>query len=603
VDVARLDDLQNYTELFAGRYQIIKYLGKDYLGTTYLAADTVLDGFNVELKIFNPNLYTLAVDKEKLYRELQISREINHANIVRIFEVNKTEELIFISREHVDGLSLAETISQGMVSIDAARRLMRDICAGIAAIHEHGVIHGNIYPSSIFTDKTGFTKVADFGVSLSPYSDAIEDKELLQIIKYKAPEISKNNPESKLSDLYSLGVVFYQLLSGKLPIAGETVAEINNNIINGNLIEIEDSTLPPNLLRMCSKLLSKEPVRRGVSIVEALKFFAGSMSPLSIKDESTSSIIPADDEANKSGDKYQHHATLANPNADVGESLRHGIIPKAEQERLMSAFKIRSDDEPEENDLSREADPLFKLGLLGASLVLIPIIATLILTPWESLAKVSASGQPGAEFYMLFILTTAGMSILISTPAAVACFVLGAITQGKISLKIWFNLSALSLIMYICLLIWAIWSNPTHSFTATLVNPPILYAALRETTEILVQANHLIPRFSPHPNDILYYSCITIYCLGAIGIMQASSLKKEKGVLVGAAALSLIIYFECTLPSLKFINLSGLTNTIVPVPIGDKKLAITGYDFVCGLINWGLICSMMAIFGIRGSRA
>ncbi len=600
--MTRLDDLQNYTELFAGRYKIIKYLGKDYLGTSYLAADTVLDGFNVELKIFNPNLYTLAVDKEKLYRELQVSREINHANIVRIFEVNKTEELIFISREHVDGPSLTETLAQGMVSIDAARRLMRDICAGIAAIHEHGVVHGNIYPSSIFTDKTGFTKVADFGVSFSPCSDAIEDQELLQIIKYKAPEISKNNPESKLSDLYSLGVVLYQLLTGRLPIEGETVADINNNIIDGNIVNIEDPSLPPSLTRICSKLLSKDPIRRGVSIVEALKFFAGSMTPLSLKEDSTSSMLPSKEESKKTEDSYQHHATLANPTADVGDSLRQGIVSKAEQARLMSAFKIHTGEESVEDASSSEPDPIFKLGLLGASLVLVPAIAALLLTPWEALAKASLMGQAGGEFYMMFLLTIIGMSVLISTPATVSYFVLSAVTQGRISLKIWLNLSALSAVMYTCLLIWALWSNPTHSIAATLVNPPILYGALRETTDILVQANHLIPRFSPHPNDILYYSCIAIYCLGAIGIMQASSLKKEKGVLVGAAALSLVIYLECALPSFKFINLSGLTNTVVPVPIGDQKLAITGYDFVCGLINWGLMCLMMAMFEIRSSR-
>ncbi len=598
--MTRLDDLKNYNELFAGRYKIIRFLNKDYLGTSYLAADTVLDDFNIELKIFNPNLYCLAVDKEKLYHELQISREISHANSVRIFEVNKTDELVFISREHVDGVSLKETLLSGSLDIEESRKIIRDICAGLAAIHEQGIIHGNLYPSSIFRDKTGFTKVADFGVSFSPYSDAIEDKDLLQIIKYKAPEISKNNPESKQSDLYSLGVVIYELLTGRLPIEGETIEEINSNILNGAISEISEPLIPPNFKRICLKLLNGEPNRRGMSIVETLKFFAGSSVPVTTSDENPT-ILPSQFTAKS--DVYQSHSTLANPGGEVTSELRQGIVTQSEQARLMSAFKIHTAEAEEQaNNQSSEPDPIYKLGILGFSLIIFPLIAAQLLTPWQSLAAVSLNGQLGLEFFFYYLLVIAGMSFLISTPAVASYFILCATTQGRASLKIWFNLTALVTAIYLCLITWGLLQNQSNTIISLIRNPSALFAVLRDATEFLVQITHLIPKYSSSKNDIIYYSFIAVYCLGAIGIIQASSLRKERGVFIGALGLSLVIYLECVLPSFKAINMANLTGAIVPIPIGAEKITITGYDLVCGLINWGVVSLLMIGFELKNKQ-
>jgi serine/threonine protein kinase len=588
-------------QLYADRYKILAPIYEDFMGRVFLAHDTLLDNFAVDLKIFDAHLYTSAVDHDKLYQELQFTKEINHPNIIRTFEVGKFQGEIYLTREHINGTSLENSLIQGRPPLDKSIRLLRDICAGLAAIHDKGVVHGNLYPSSIFTDANGFTKVADFGISLSPYSDAIEDQELLTILKFKAPEIANGRLETKLSDLYSLGVIIYKLLTDRYPFEGNSIEQTNDMHRNMEAPEILDDSIPPNFKRTCLKLLHKEAPRRAQSVVDVLKFFAGSMSPLARSSEfAQPTVLTGTSEAPApSAQGFQSYAAMIAPDISKEDSLSKGIVSKEAEQRMLQALQLRNAATGQvKTRTTGQVDPIIQMLLFGASIIAIPILTLAFLMPWSTLQSSSSSGSTSPLFIMAFMLSIVGASILVATPAVFASLVYSTLTASKISFGVWRNCAALCMGIFMCLVSWEIFQSPGSTLNILLLNPPQLYSCLRKSFEMLLHLAFLIPRLSLEDTNLIYYNSLGIYSLGVFGILQVKGAKRELGSIFCSSFLAVLILLEYFIPSVFHIELNSLTGSIVNVPLGDYKLALSKYDLLCGILNWSVVIVFLVLFGI-----
>ncbi|WP_031499788.1 serine/threonine-protein kinase [Bryobacter aggregatus] len=213
--------------LLNGRYRIIALLGRGGMGEVYRATDLTL-GQSVALK-FLPHL----VDNdprwlERFHSEVRIARQVSHPNVCRVYDIGESEGLPFLSMEYVDGEDLSTLLLRiGRLPTDKALEISRKICAGLAAAHDRGVIHRDLKPQNIMLDKRGEVLICDFG--LAAVADQLSGPESRQgTPAYMAPEQLKGTEVTQQSDIYSLGLVLYEIFTARKAYSGTTANELLN---------------------------------------------------------------------------------------------------------------------------------------------------------------------------------------------------------------------------------------------------------------------------------------------------------------------------------------------------------------------------------------
>ena len=208
--------------LIAGRYRIIALLGMGGMGEVYRADDLSL-GQQVALK-FLPEFATNSETLERFRNEVRIARRISHPNVCRVFDIGQTDDLIFFTMEYIDGEDLASLLRRiGRLPGDKAAEIARKICAGIAAAHDKGVLHRDLKPANIMLDGRGEVLITDFG--LAGVAHEISDVRS-GTPAYMAPEQLAGEEVTVKSDIYSLGLLLYEVFTGKVAFAGRTLDEI-----------------------------------------------------------------------------------------------------------------------------------------------------------------------------------------------------------------------------------------------------------------------------------------------------------------------------------------------------------------------------------------
>ena len=208
--------------LIAGRYRIISLLGKGGMGEVYRADDLSLDQ-QVALK-FLPEAATDEATLERFRNEVRIARRISHPNVCRVYDIGEAEHQIFLSMEYIDGEDLGSLLRRiGRISGDKAAEIARKICAGVAAAHAQGVLHRDLKPANIMLNSEGEVLVTDFG--LAGVATEIADVRS-GTPAYMAPEQLTGREVTVKSDIYSLGLVLYELFTGKRAFEGKTYDEI-----------------------------------------------------------------------------------------------------------------------------------------------------------------------------------------------------------------------------------------------------------------------------------------------------------------------------------------------------------------------------------------
>src|SRR5438093_834876 len=212
--------------LFDGRYRILRKLGTGGMANVYLAEDEVL-GRRVAIKILNDRHAGDDQFVERFRREAKNAASLSHPNIVSIYDRGEAEGTYYIAMEYLDGRSLKELIvARGPAPIHLAVDYARQILAAIRFAHRHGIVHRDIKPHNVLVDGEGRLKVTDFGIPGAGGSQRTEAGSIIGTAQYLSPEQAKGAPVDQTSDLYSVGIVLYELLTGVVPFTGDTPVEI-----------------------------------------------------------------------------------------------------------------------------------------------------------------------------------------------------------------------------------------------------------------------------------------------------------------------------------------------------------------------------------------
>src|SRR5437764_530632 len=222
--MAVTDTLLN--SLFDGRYKIVRKLGTGGMANVYLAEDQEL-GRRVAIKILDDRHAADEQFVERFRREAKNAAGLSHPNIVSIYDRGEAEGTYYIAMEFLDGRSLKELIlTRGPAPVSIAIDYARQILAGLRFAHRHGIVHRDIKPHNVIIDGEGRAKVTDFGIARAGASQMTEAGSIIGTAQYLSPEQARGTQVDQTSDLYSLGIVLYELLTGSVPFTGDTPVEI-----------------------------------------------------------------------------------------------------------------------------------------------------------------------------------------------------------------------------------------------------------------------------------------------------------------------------------------------------------------------------------------
>ncbi|MGB6866585.1 MAG: serine/threonine-protein kinase, partial [Candidatus Aminicenantaceae bacterium] len=212
---------------FAGRYQIIEEIGKGGMGKVYKVLDKEVKA-KIALKLIKPEIASDKKTIERFRNELKTARDISHKNICRMYDLNKEEGSYYITMEYVSGEDLKSFIRRSeKLTIGKAITVAKEVCEGLTEAHRLGVVHRDLKPSNIMIDREGNVRIMDFGIARSLSTKGITGAGvMIGTPEYMSPEQVEGKDVDHRSDIYSLGVILYEMLTGRVPFEGDTALAV-----------------------------------------------------------------------------------------------------------------------------------------------------------------------------------------------------------------------------------------------------------------------------------------------------------------------------------------------------------------------------------------
>jgi eukaryotic-like serine/threonine-protein kinase len=260
--VTTIDERQG--TLFAGRYRLERKLGSGGMADVWLAEDTEL-GRRVAIKILHERYANDEQFVERFRREATHAAALSHPNVVSIYDRGSTNGSYYIVMEYVEGRTLKELLTaRGPCPVPVAISYTRQIVAALRYAHRNGIIHRDIKPHNVIVDREGRVKVADFGIARAGTSQMTEAGSIIGTAQYLSPEQARGAPVDESSDLYSTGIVLYELLTGTVPFTGETPVEIAMKHLSQapEAPSAHRHEIPRDLDLVVLRALAKEPTDR-----------------------------------------------------------------------------------------------------------------------------------------------------------------------------------------------------------------------------------------------------------------------------------------------------------------------------------------------------
>jgi len=212
---------------FAGRYLIIEELGKGGMGSVYKVLDKEVDE-KIALKFLNPEVAANEKTITRFRNELKTARKISHKNVCRIYDLSKGKGIYYITMEYVSGDDLKHMIRMmGQLSLGKALFIAKQVCEGLVQAHKKGIVHRDLKPQNIMLDRDGNARIMDFGIARSLETKGVTDTGMMiGTPEYMSPEQVEGKEANYQSDIYSLGVIIYEMVTGRIPFDGETALSI-----------------------------------------------------------------------------------------------------------------------------------------------------------------------------------------------------------------------------------------------------------------------------------------------------------------------------------------------------------------------------------------
>jgi serine/threonine-protein kinase len=256
---------------FAGRYQIIEELGKGGMGKVYKAHDTEIKE-KVALKLLKPEIAADEKTIERFRNEIRLARKIVHKNVGRMYDLGKEQDTYYISMEYVSGEDLKSFIRRsGQLAVGTTIKIANQVCEGLSEAHRLGVIHRDLKPQNVMIDKDGNARIMDFGIARSLKAKGITGPGvMIGTPEYMSPEQVEGKEVDQRSDIYSLGVILYEMVTGRVPFEGDTPFTIgvkHKSEAPRNPKELNSQT-PDDLCSVILKCLDKEKDKRYQSVGE-----------------------------------------------------------------------------------------------------------------------------------------------------------------------------------------------------------------------------------------------------------------------------------------------------------------------------------------------
>ena len=251
--------------IIAGRYEFVKYLGGGGMSNVYLAKDNILDR-KVAVKVINIPPYEKEKTVERFEREVQNTTILSHNNIVNVLDVEEDDNCYYLVMEYIDGPTLKEySIKEGRLSAEEAIEMTLQILKGIAHAHHHRIIHRDIKPQNILMTQHGTLKILDFGIARALSETALtETNHVMGSVQYLSPEQAKGQSTDESSDIYSIGIVLYELLTGHPPFSGETPVSVAIKHIQEEIPSVKEErpSIPQSVENVIMKATQKEKALR-----------------------------------------------------------------------------------------------------------------------------------------------------------------------------------------------------------------------------------------------------------------------------------------------------------------------------------------------------
>ena len=253
------------------RYRIIRSLGEGGMANVYLAHDMVLDR-DVSVKLLRLDLRDDPSTKRRFHREAMAATQLNDPHIVGIYDVREDHGLQYMVMQYVKGTDLKAYIRKHYpIPLPQVIDIMEQVLSAVATAHAHGIIHRDLKPQNILIDENKNVKITDFGIAVAVSQDSLtQTNTLMGSVHYLSPEQARGSIATKQSDIYSLGIILFELLTGKVPFEGETAVSIALKHFREEIPSVREQNkeIPQALENVIIKATAKEPAERYSSVNE-----------------------------------------------------------------------------------------------------------------------------------------------------------------------------------------------------------------------------------------------------------------------------------------------------------------------------------------------
>ena len=269
-------------KIFAGRYRIIKQIGRGGMADVYLAKDLILDGEEVAVKVLRTNYQTDPIAVARFQREARAMADLDHPHIVRITDIGEEDGQQYLAMEYVAGLDLKRYIKEHYpLSNEEAVRIMGQILLAMRLAHAKGIVHRDLKPQNILLTPDGTAKVTDFGIAVAFAETSLtQTNSMLGSVHYLSPEQARGSKATFQSDIYAMGIIFFEMLTGHVPYDGDSAVTIALQHFQKPLPSViaENPSVPQSLENVVIKATAKKLTDRYQTVSEMYVDLLSSLS-------------------------------------------------------------------------------------------------------------------------------------------------------------------------------------------------------------------------------------------------------------------------------------------------------------------------------------